>query len=129
MGKEKLRDLVSRASKDFQLAKGKLRIGEYSAANALYGNAMEKVLSALFIKRMNRNPPKNVSIGYLARNAGVPEDVEAYMESVEENDGMHEGIAVEAEEESSPKEMARRAFYMDGLVQRLLDYFYTYVRI
>ena len=63
----KVRELIAKASQDFELAKMHKQVREYVTATMLYNRAVEKILTALFISRTKREPPKNASIDYLAR--------------------------------------------------------------
>jgi HEPN domain-containing protein len=126
------RELVAKASQDFELAKMHKQVKEYVTATILYNRAVEKVLKALFISRTKREPPKNASISYLARRTGVPDEVAVYITSLEENEavGMNVNDLVDLQDTGTERGGAeRRAFYMDGLAKRLLDYVSTYTKI
>lgn len=128
----KVRDLIAGAQKDFELAKRHKKIREYVTATLLYTSAVEKVLKALFISRTRKEPPKDASIRYLAIRAGVPEEVSVYMATMEESE-----YTADPTDFSHMEEMTQgpagggaesKAFYMDGLVKRLLDYMYAYAK-
>lgn len=123
-----VRGLIARASRDFELAKGYKQIKEYVTATLLYTRSVEEALRALFIRSTRREPPKNASITYLARGAGVPEEVSVYIASMEERevtDDPSDFNEIDYEESNSED----RAFFMDGLARRLLDCLNAYKRI
>lgn len=129
---KKARELVKKAWKDFELAKKHRQIKEYVTATLLYNTAVEKVLTALFINKTRKAPPANASIGYLAMRTGVPMEISTYITSVQEV-GEEEPVGfMDLEEETNigqQQNEERKAFFMDGLAQRLLDYVTAYVRI
>lgn len=131
MDSKRIRDLITTASNDFELAKRHKQIREYVTATLLYNKAVEKVLKALFISRTNRQPPANATIEYLAKRTGVPEEVSAYITSMQEEsaESMEPVDFVDFDRETSMERGAeRQAFYMDGLAKRLLDYVTAYVK-
>ncbi|MDE1870947.1 MAG: HEPN domain-containing protein [Candidatus Micrarchaeota archaeon] len=124
-----VRGLIVRASRDFELAKGYKQIREYVTATLLYTKSIEEALRALFISRTRRVPPKDASITYLARGAGVPEEVSVYIASMEERDATEDPSDLNGIEGKEGFGSEENAFFMDGLAQRLLDYVYAYRRI
>ncbi len=131
MGKIRIRELIAKASKDFELAKRHRSIREYVTATLLYNSAVEKVLKALYISKSRREPPANASIGYLARQTGVPDEISVYIKSVQETAEMNDPVDFVDLEQSEPKTSGgaeRQAFYMDGLAKRLLDYVSAYAK-
>jgi HEPN domain-containing protein len=129
---KKVRELVAKASQDFELAKTHARVREYATATVLYNKAVEKVLKALFINKTKREPPANASIEYLARRTGVPEEVSAYINSLDENTDTaqeEEFASLYSKELQSEKSAQRQALYMDGLAKRLIDYVSAYAKI
>lgn len=129
----KVRELMAKAMKDFELAKKHKQTKEYVTATTLYTNAVEKVLKALFISKTKRDPPRNATIHYLARRTGVPTEVSMYMASIEESSAMEDPadfLGIDDEIAGSPtgKNAETEAFYMEGLVKRLLDYVYAYAK-
>lgn len=120
----RVRELIAKASQDFELAKMHKQVKEYVTATILYNRAVEKVLTALFISRTRKEPPRNASIDYLARKTGVPDEVAVYINTLDENGaGMNvNGFADLQDAGAETAGAERRAFYMDGLAQRLLDY-------
>lgn len=132
MRRIRIRELIHRASKDFELAKGMMQIKDYVVATLLYNKAIEKMLKALFISKTKREPPANASIEYLAKATGMPEEVSMYIKSMQESEEINMGPAdfVDlAHPEDIDAGAARRAFYMDGLAKRLLDYVSAYTKI
>lgn len=130
LGMKKVRDLIAKASKDFELAKRHKSIKEYVTATVLYNKAVEKVLKALFISKTKRDPPENASIEYLARRTGVPAEISVYITSVQENaESMEPAEFIDMTGEANEKSAEREAFYMDGLARRLLDYVSAYVKV
>lgn len=126
-------ELLARARKDIELATKYKKIRDYVTANLLYNSAMKKVLSALFITKTRKTPPAEASVEYLARAAGVPEEVSMYIKSMEEHEPaqpmVSEFIELGPYEENSLEENTeRQAFFLDGLVTRLLDYVLAYSR-
>jgi len=122
----KTRDLIARASKDFELAKRYRQLRDYVTATLLYNTAVEKVLKALYINKAKKQPPANASIDYLAKQTGVPAEISAHINSIKETEINAEPTELmnfgEYEEESVGKSAERQAFYLDGLTKRLLDY-------
>jgi HEPN domain-containing protein len=126
----KVRDLITKATKDFELARRYKQLKEYVTASALYTSAVEKVLQALFISRTRRDPPANASIHYLARHTSVPEEVSVYIAAMEENESTADPADIyELVEDTSERSAEAKAFYMEGLVKRLLDYMQAYAKI
>ena len=125
-----MRGLIARASKDFELAKGRRQLRDYVTATVLYNKAVENVLRALFISKTRRAPPRDASIGYLAKQTGVPDEISVYINSMQEADAMAKPADFVDLEEYNDEAMARanaerQAWYMDGLAKRLLDYVYA----
>jgi len=126
----KVRELIAKASKDFELAEKHRRLREYVVATLLYNKAVEKVLKALFITRTRKNPPASASVDYLARRAGVPEEISMYVTSMK--DGLdqleaNQFIDIESYRENGMERGSEQhALYMDGLARRLLDYVRLY---
>ena len=122
----KTRDLIARASKDFELAKRYRQLRDYVTATLLYNTAVEKVLKALYINKAKKQPPANASIDYLAKQTGVPAEISAYINSMRETEINEEPADLmgfgEDEEENVARSAERQAFYLDGLTKRLLDY-------
>ena len=129
MGIKKSSDLIAKASKDFELAKGYRQLRDFVTASLLYNKAVEKVLKALYINKSKKEPPANASIGFLAERTGVPDEISVYINSIRETDigaGPAELINLnEYGEENAGKSVEREAFYLDGLTKRLLDYVYA----
>lgn len=127
---KRVRELVAKASQDFELAKRHKQVKEYVTATILYNRAVEKVLKALFISS-RKEPPKNASIDYLARRTGVPDEVAVYITSLDENGavGMDMNGLVDLQYTDTGNGAERQAFYMEGLTKRLLDYVSTYTKI
>ena len=130
---KKAKELIARASKDFELAKRHKQVKDYVTATILYTSAVEKVLKALFINRTKKDPPKNASLQYLAMRVGVPDEVSVYMSSMEES-----AATADPADFSNMEEVTRgraggsaevKAYYMDGLVKRLLDYVNVYSKL
>ncbi|MGI0100868.1 MAG: HEPN domain-containing protein [Candidatus Micrarchaeaceae archaeon] len=135
MQKEGIRELISRASKDIELAKRHRKTKEYMTATILYNNAVEKVLKALFISKKKRSPPANASISYLARQTGVPDEISMYIYSMQESayaeDPVPEdftGLNQYEEERAGGESLEVKAFFLDGLSKRLLDYVLAYAK-
>ncbi|HIH50612.1 MAG: HEPN domain-containing protein [Candidatus Micrarchaeaceae archaeon] len=128
---KRVRELVAKASQDFELAKRHKQVKEYVTATILYNRAVEKVLKALFISRTRKEPPKNASIDYLARRTGVPDEVAVYIASLDENEAVGMGMngLVDLQYTDTGNGAERQAFYMEGLTKRLLDYVSTYTKI
>ena len=128
---KRVRELVAKASQDFELAKRHKQVKEYVTATILYNRAVEKVLKALFISRTRKEPPKNASIDYLARRTGVPDEVAVYIASLDENEAVGMGMNghVDLQYTDTGNGAERQAFYMEGLTKRLLDYVSTYTKI
>lgn len=126
----KERELVARAARDFELAKRYKQLQEYMTATLLYTKAVEKMLRALFINKKRREPPVNASIRYLAREIGVPDEVSMYIACVEQKDTTADPAEITELTESTYVNGAEaKAYYMDGLVKRLLDYINSYAKI
>ena len=131
----KIRDLVDTASKDFELAKERRSLRDYVTATLLYNKAVEKILRALFISRVKKSPPKNVSIDYLAQRTGLPDEISMYIDSVEKSDELEKPVDLteldgyDEELTSSGAQAERQAFFLDGLTKRLLDYVNAYQKI
>jgi HEPN domain-containing protein len=127
----KVRELVVKASQDFELAKAHKQLREYVTATVLYNKAVEKVLKALFISKTRKEPPANASIDYLASRTGVPEEISVYISSLRDDNvgGIGDDGLVDLEYASIDSSAERRAFYMDGLAKRLLDYVNVSVKI
>jgi HEPN domain-containing protein len=129
LGMKRVRDLMTRATKDFELAKRHKQVKEYVTATLLYTSAVEKVLKALFISKTKREPPADASIHYLARYTGVPEEVSVYIASMDENEATADPAEIsELVESTADRSAESKAFYMEGLVKRLLDYMYAYAK-
>lgn len=120
------RDLIAKASKDFELAKGYRQLRDYVTATLLYNTAVEKILKALYINKSKKQPPANASIDYLAKQTGVPSEISAYINSIRETEINEEPADLmgfgEDEDENVSRSAERQAFYLDGLAKRLLDY-------
>lgn len=129
----RIKDLVAKAKRDFELARKHKQIKEYATATILYASAIKNVLKALFISRTRKEPPKNASVQYLANHAGVPTEISVYMTSMEQERTMAEGPAdfydVDEMAQGQRRSTEVEAFYMEGLVKRLLDHMYAYTKI
>jgi HEPN domain-containing protein len=125
----KASELVAKASQDFELAKRHAKVREYVTATLLYNKAVEKVLKALFINKTKKNPPADASIEYLARSTGLPEEISAYINSLEEVTMQEEFVDLHSKEMPGERNAERQAFYMDGLAKRLIDYVSAYTKI
>jgi HEPN domain-containing protein len=132
MERKRIRDLIAKASNDFELATKHKQIKEYVTATLLYNSAVEKVLKALFMSRTKKQPPANVSIEYLAKTTGVPEEISAYISAMHDDSTEHMGPVdfVDLDRETSfDRGAERQAFYMDGLAKRMIDYVTAYAKI
>jgi HEPN domain-containing protein len=130
MGSIKSRELIAKASKDFELAKGYRQVRDFVTASLLYNKAVEKVLKAIYISKSKREPPANASISYLARHTEVPDEVSVYIASMEENSAIEDPADIsELVETSSENSAEVKAYYMEGLVKRLLDSMQAYSKI
>jgi HEPN domain-containing protein len=130
----KMRGLLARASKDFEMAKRYRQLRDYVTAMVLYNKAVENVLTALFISKTKKAPPKDASIGYLAKQTGVPEEISAYINSMQKDEVVSEPAELVdlndyGEEAMNQANAERQAWYMDGLAKRLIDYVYVKTRI
>jgi len=132
MERVRIRGLIARASRDLELAKRCMQIKEYVTANLLYSKAMEKVLKALFLYKIKKQPPINASIGYLAKETGVPEEIGVYINSVKDEEELRPADFTDLEyyrDGIVGPGTKTQALYMEGLSKRLLDYVMAYTNI
>ena len=117
----RIEEMLVGASKDFDLAKRYKHAGEFTIAELLYTEAIEKILKALFIRGTGNEPPSGASIDYLAARLKMPRELfeETTLQGMEE-----EQADAYAETKKSAEE---RTMHMDGIVKRLLDYGMAYV--
>ena len=123
----KVKDLIANASRDFEVAKARKGVRDYVTAIVLYNKAVEKVLKALFITKTHKEPPRNASIGYLASRTGMPEEVSVYITTLQEREQTEPAEFMDLDQTGS-ESAEMRAFYLDGLAKRLLDYVVAYNR-
>jgi HEPN domain-containing protein len=124
----KINSLIANASRDFEMAKDHKRGRDYMTAIILYNKAVEKVLKALFITKTHREPPANASIGYLASRTGMPAEISVYINTLQEQEPSEMTEFQELEQGASNGSPEMRAFFLDGLAKRLLDYVIAYNR-
>jgi HEPN domain-containing protein len=118
----RIEEMLVGASKDFDLAKRYKNAGEFTIAELLYAEALEKVFTALFIRGTGNAPPSGTSISYLATKLKMPRELfdETTRRCVDD-----EQAKAYVETDRSAEE---RALYMESAVKRLLDYGMAYVR-
>ncbi|MDE1868717.1 MAG: HEPN domain-containing protein [Candidatus Micrarchaeota archaeon] len=130
MGMKKVRTLIQRAAEDLELARRYERVKEYATAAILYNKAIEKALKAMFISKMRREPPVNVSIEYLSGKTMVPEDVVDEIRSLQEEE--MELIDAEGNPDNEDYGMSiseramSRVSRLGGISRRLMDYAIAY---
>jgi HEPN domain-containing protein len=128
-----IRGLVTDALKDMDLAKRRMHSREYATATLLYGKAIEKVLTALYMSRERRDPPAGASAAYMAKKAGMPEEVVTDLLSLQEEE--EEIIESENEREIRGYEeivrsarAERKVLQMDEIATKLVDYTMSYAK-
>jgi hypothetical protein len=81
--RRRVRALVAHAMRDLELGERYEHMRDDAVASVLYQKARERVLKALFMVRMKRNPPANVSLRYLEGRIRMPADISAELSDVE----------------------------------------------
>jgi HEPN domain-containing protein len=123
MGKDS--ELIRGASKNLELARKYRSTGDVAVATLLYNKAISGVMHALYLRKTGRRAPPDASLEYLSSRASLPDEVDEYVRSVMEPETEEEGIeAMEVTE--TYRGGSGRLLYMDGLIQRLLDYSRAY---
>lgn len=128
-----IKALVANALRDMRLARRYRQKREFATATLLYNDAIEKVLRALFINRVRRQPPLGASAGFLAARAKMPDDITASLISLQDD----EEVMTELESESEisgyeklvrPPAIERKVLQMDELATQLMDYVMAYAK-
>jgi HEPN domain-containing protein len=124
-GMGRIEEMLVGASKDFALAERYKQAGEFTISVQLYMEAMEKIFSALFIRKTGNRPPSGASIDYLSMRLKMPKEIfdESTLHRVDKDDEPEAEAYAEA-----GKGAEERALFMDGVVKRLLDYGMAYER-
>ena len=124
----KVKELIANASRDFEEAKSRKSVSDYVTAIVLYNKAVEKVLRAFFITKVHKEPPADASIGYLAKKTGMPDEISMYIKTLQEKETTEPAEFMDIEQSGPEESVEMKAFYLEGLAKRLLDYVIAYNR-
>jgi HEPN domain-containing protein len=134
IGLGEIRGLVTNALKDMDLAQRYKRRREYATVTLLYSKAIEKVLAALYMSKERKDPPAGASVVYLAKKAGMPDDVITELLSLQEDEDQiierENATGISGYEELvESKGAERKVLQLHELAARLVDYTMSYARV